>query len=79
MNFLGESTAFVVTAVILAAYELIKGLIARGLKTQEAVEEALWRQGLTDSLTTLIRLNEEIRRNLDVHMADERTHLSRRL
>jgi hypothetical protein len=80
MDTFGETPSFIVTVVVLVAYELIKGLVARGLKTQEAVDKALWQQGVTDSLLALIKLTEHIRKDLDAHIIDERANnLPRRL
>lgn len=58
--FAGESSTFVVTAIILVGYEIIKNLIGMGLRTKSTVEEALWKKGVTDSLATLITATSKL-------------------
>ena len=55
-----ETPAFIVTAVILVAYELVKSLIAKGLSSKESIEEALWKKSVTDSLSTLIQMTDRL-------------------
>ena len=65
MDIVAETPVFVVTAVVLVAYELVKGLIAKGLNSKETVEEALWKKGVTDSLSTLIQLTDDLAKRLE--------------
>jgi hypothetical protein len=62
-----ESNNFIITAIILVGYEIIKTLISMGLRTKATVEDALWRKGVTDSLTTLVAATVDLRRQQDEH------------
>jgi hypothetical protein len=67
--FSGESSTFIITAVMMVGYEVIKNLVSRGLKARETVEEALWKKSVTDSLATLITATTELKQhhNDNVH------------
>ena len=61
--FSGESSTFVVTAVMIVGYEIVKNLISMGLRTKSTVEEALWKKSVTDSLATLITATNDLKQN----------------
>jgi hypothetical protein len=67
--FTGESNAFVITAIMMVGYEVVKNLVSMGLRTKNTVDEALWKKGVTDSLATLIAATSELKQhqNNDIH------------
>jgi hypothetical protein len=72
LDFTGSSN-FVITAVILVGYEIVKSLISKGLTTKQTVEEALWKKEVATSLINLIEANNKISDKLDT-LEDKMTH-----
>lgn len=66
--FSGESNTFVITAVMMVGYEIIKNLVSMGLRTKATVDEALWKKGVTDSLATLITATQELQQTQHDHI-----------
>jgi hypothetical protein len=59
--FSGESNTFIITAVMMVGYEVVKNLVNIGLRTKSTVEEALWKKSVTDSLAALITATTELK------------------
>lgn len=62
-----DSPNLLATGILLVSYEVLKGLVAKGMRTHDAVNEALWKKGVLDSLTTLTKLTAETNRALMNH------------
>lgn len=76
-ELLDTGPVFMLTVVILVAFEIIKGLVGKGLKAKEMAEEAVWKKGVTDSLSALMHLTREIEVKLDTHVIENRNNKAR--